>query len=118
MHIFPGHTAVQSLYLSTDRAVDPRLLSAAEKFDAVAALKQRASEATIRVGRISLKRHIVIGLMAQEIDRAAGSGSVSIDDFRRIGLTDGQIAEFRDEAFAAAIAERPGLMACLEGRAP
>lgn len=117
MHIFPGHTAVQSLFLSTDRAVDPKLLSAAYAIDAAATAKARADQADIRVGRITLKRHLVIALMAQEIIRAAGSGSVTVDDFRRIGLTEAQIVEYRDEAFAQAAAEQPGIRELLEGGA-
>lgn len=117
MHIFPGHTAVQTVLLSTDRAVDPKLLSAAYAIDAAAAQKQRAAQADIRVGRITLKRHIVIALMAEEIIRLAGAGSVSIDDFRHLGLNDAQIVEYRDEAFAQAAAERPGIRELLEGGA-
>lgn len=117
MHIFPGHTAVQSIFLSTDRAVDPALLSAAYAIDAAAALKTRAALADVRVGRITIKRHIVIALMAQEIIRLAGSGCVSLDDFRRLGLSDAQIVEYRDEAFAQAAAERPSIRELLEGGA-
>lgn len=117
MHIFPGHTAVQSLQLSTDRAIDPKLLSAAYAIDAEAARKARAARADVRVGRITIKRHIVIALMSEEIIRLAGAGSVSLDDFRRLGLSEAQIVEYRDEAFAQAATEQPGIRELLEGGA-
>lgn len=108
MQLFPGHTAVSSLYLSTDRSVDPKLLAAAFAYDREHFAKSRPPE--VRLGRIRVKRHIAVGLMAQEIVRnLASRGCVTADDFRRLGLSDAQIDEFKVEAFGQAIVDCPGL---------
>lgn len=113
MHIFPGRTAVDSLYLSTDRAIDPKLLEAARRIDAEMALKHPAPPIP-KPGRVRLKRHIVVALMAQEIVRlAASQGAVTIDDFRRLGLTSEQIDDCGSDAYGIAIIERPSLIALL-----
>jgi hypothetical protein len=113
MQIFPGHTAVASLYLSTDRAVDPKLLSAARLIDAELARKA-PPVALPRPARIRLRRHLVVALMAQEIIRlAASQGSIAIDDFRRLGLSDTQIEDCRADAYGIAVADRPSLIALL-----
>lgn len=119
MNIFPGHTAVQSLYLSTDRAVDPKLLAAAYRFDAELARKtELIAEAKPKPARIRLKKHIVVALMAEEIIRiAASQGAVTLDDFKRLGLSEAQIEECKADAYGQAIAERPSLLPLIGGAA-
>jgi hypothetical protein len=113
MHIFPGHTAVESVYLSTDRAVDPKLLAAARLIDAEMARKAPATPLP-SPARIRLRRHLVVALMAQEIIRlAASQGSIAIDDFRRLGLSDTQIEDCRADAYGLAVVDRPSLIAIL-----
>lgn len=117
MHIFPGFSAEQSLSLSTDGPIDPALMAAARAYDRERDAKcERA--ATVRVGRIVLKRRIAIALMAQEIGRiAVANGCVTSDDFKRLGLDAAQIEELSAEAYALAVLDRPGLVSGLASAA-
>lgn len=114
MHIFPGHTAVDSLYLSTDHAVDPQLLAAARRIDAEAFARE-APRARVKRGRVRVKPHIAETLMAEEIIRiAASQGCVTLDDFRRLGLDDAQIEAAKASACGQAILRRPALLNFLQ----
>ena len=53
--------------------------------------------------------------MAAEIIRiGASQGHVTVDDFRRLGLTDQQIETHKTDAFQQAVAARPGVLAFVE----
>ncbi len=111
MQIFDGMTAGQSLSLQYDGPVPEHLRRAAASYDATHAAKQARANARIRVKTRKLKPQTIITLMAIAMQDAwAKRGTIHRLDLLQAGLTDADIEEHRDAAFARASAREPRMM--------
>jgi len=104
--VFQGFTAVQSLSLSTDGRIDPRLLDLAHAHDRTAP----PADQPARIGKITLKPAAIVRIMATAIERAVvRSGTVHRLDFKQLGLKDAEIDRHFQEAFLRASQRQPRL---------
>ena len=110
----PRGSAVDALFRSTDGPVDERLLSAARAID-VAAQRDNppATAARVRIGRITMHKHVAIDMMAREIAERGLEGSVREVDLLKLGFTAQQIIDWAPDAYRRALAENPKLADCL-----
>lgn len=105
--VFDGFTASQSLSLSTDGPIDPRLSSLAFAFDRAAA--KRAPRHG-RIGKVTLKPNAIVRIMTTVIEKAVvRCGAVHRNDFLQVGLKDAEIDRHFQEAFLKVSQHHPSL---------
>lgn len=105
--LFNGFSAVASLSLATDGAVDLEHLALAHAYDA-AQLTNAPRPA--RIGRVTLKPAAIVSIMAKVIEKATvRSGTVHRADFRQLGLREDEIDLHFRAAFVLAASRQPAL---------
>ncbi len=99
---------VERLLLSTDGRISPADFAAACRLDA--AQRGRHPRAIVPVGRVRLKPHMLVELMAHTIVRCVlDRACVTAADMIRAGLTERDAATHREAAFARARQIEPRL---------
>ena len=69
--------------------------------------------ARVRIGRITMHKHVAIDMMAREIAERGLEGSVREVDLLKLGFTAQQIIDWAPDAYRRALAENPKLADCL-----